>query len=210
MMVCTAIYMYIDDICRYLYPINWQHQGLLTYFCQAIHMSCSHKRPLVLFFFFVTPHGPSGVVRIQSLGIWETWWHIAKFTWQIYRKHDDNALEFWVLYPSQTHLPRLARKPCLLSSEANANLWPLRQVHCVGVEPQLMWQTQSHKHQWRCLLSVFCEVMGDGLWMNMNYKVYFSLQLVFTTSMIYGSFGMSICFPFKYMKTILFIFLQVL
>jgi len=24
----------------------------------------------------------------------------------------------------------IARKPCLLSSEANANLWPLRQVHC--------------------------------------------------------------------------------
>ena len=88
MMVCTAIYMYIHDICRYLYPINWQHQGLLTYFCQAIHtihMSCSHKRPLVLDF-FVTPHGPSGVVLMQSLGNRETWWRIAKFTWQIYRK----------------------------------------------------------------------------------------------------------------------------
>lgn len=80
----------------------------------------------------------------------------------------------------------------------------------VGVELQLMWQAQSHKHQWRCLLPVFCKVMGDGLWMHMNYKVYFSLQLVFTTSMIYGSFGMSICFPFKYMKTILFIFMHVL
>ena len=215
MMVCTAIYMYIHDICRYLYPINWQHQALLTYFCQAIHMSCSHKRPFGTGIFLWRRTVPSGVVLMQSLGNRETWWRIAKFTWHIYIYI---YIEKWwqcigilgtVPHPdpsAETQLPE--SHACFLQKQMRTSGRCDRCI--VGVELQLMWQAQSHKHQWRCLLPVFCKVMGDGLWMHMNYKVYFSLQLVFTTSMIYGSFGMSICFPFKYMKTILFIFMHVL